>query len=127
MILVDTSVWVNHFKDRNEDLVRLLLSDSALIHPLIIAELACDTPPAPRTQTLNNLRQLRVCNQASLQEVEAFIEREALFGLGGGLIDLLLLASVLITPGAKLWTLDKRLAKLAERFGVAYQTSPTAN
>lgn len=127
MILVDTSVWVNHFKNRNEDLVRLLLSDSVLIHRLIIAELACGTPPAPRTQTLNNLRQLRVCNQASLQEVEDFIEREALFGLGCGLIDLLLLAAVLITPGAKLWTLDKRLAKLAERFGVAYQASPTAN
>ena len=56
MILVDTSVWVDHFKNRNEDLVRLLVSDSALIHPLIIAELACGTPPAPRVQTLNNLR-----------------------------------------------------------------------
>jgi hypothetical protein len=127
VILVDTSVWVNHFKSRNEDLVRLLLSDSALIHPLVIAELACGTPPAPRSQTLDNLRQLRLCNLASLQEVEAFIEREALFGLGCGLIDLQLLASVLITPGAKLWTLDKRLAKLAERFGVAYPTSSGVN
>ncbi|WP_197491360.1 hypothetical protein [Methylomonas methanica] len=61
-----------------------------------------------------------------MQEVEDFIEREALYGLGYGLIDLLLLASVLITPGAKLWTLDKRLAKLAERFGVAYQSSLAA-
>jgi len=118
MILVDTSVWGDHFKDRNQDLVRLLLSDSVLIHPLIIAELACGAPPAPRTQTLNNLRQLRLCNQAGLQELEEFIERNALFGLGCGLIDLQLLASVLITPGAKLWTLDKRLAKLAERFRV---------
>jgi len=108
-------------------LVRLLVFDSALIHPLIVAELACGTPPAPRTQTLNNLRQLRYCNQASLQEVEEFIEREALYGLGCGLIDLQFLASVLITPGAKLWTLGKRLAKLAERFGVAYPTSKTAN
>lgn len=127
MILVDTSVWVDHFKTRNEDLVCLLLADSVLIHPLIIAELACGTPPAPRTQTLNNLRQLRLCNQAGLQEVEQFIERETLFGLGCGLIDLQLLASVLITPGTKLWTLDKRLARLAERFGVAYQTPPTEN
>lgn len=127
MILVDTSVWVSHFKNRNEDLVRLLLSDSVLIHPLIIAELACGTPPAPRTQTLNNLRQLRPCNQAGLQEVEEFIEREALYGLGCGLIDLQLLASVLITPGARMWTLDKRLTRLVERFGAAYQASPTAN
>ncbi|CAD6879074.1 hypothetical protein [Methylomonas albis] len=73
MILVDTSVWVSHFKNRNEDLVRLLLSDLALIHPLIIAELACGTPPAPRTQTLNNLHQLRYCNQAGLQESKDFI------------------------------------------------------
>jgi len=56
---------------------------------------------------------LRLCNQVGLQEVEEFIEREALYGLGCGLIDLLLLASVLITPDAKLWTLDKRLARLA--------------
>lgn len=126
MILVDTSVWVNHFKYRDEGLVRLLLSDSVLIHPLVIAELACSTPPAARIQTLNNLRQLRLCNQASLREVEAFIEREVLFGLGCGLIDLLLLASVLLAPGAKLWTLDKRLAKLAERFGVAYQATQIA-
>ncbi len=121
MIWVDTSVWVDHFKNRNEDLVRLLVSDSALIHPLIIAVLACGKPPAPITQTLNNLRQLRRCNQ----EVEKFIERGALYGVGCGLIDLQLLATVLITPGAKLWTLDKRLARLAERFGVAYQASPT--
>ncbi len=127
MIWVDTSVWVDHFKNRNQDLVRLLVSDSALIHPLVVAELACGTPPAPRTQTLDNLRQLRCCNQASLQEVEDFIEREALYCLGCGLIDLQLLASVLITSGAKLWTLDKRLAKLAERFGVAYRTSPVTN
>jgi len=127
MILVDTSVWGDHFKNRNEDLVRLLVSDLALIHPLIIAELACGTPAAPRTQTLNNLRQLRHCKQAGLQEVEEFIEREALYGLGCGLIDLQLLAFVFITPGAKLCTLDKRLAKSAERFGVAYQASQSTN
>lgn len=111
---------------RNEDLVRLLISDSTLIHPLMVAELACGTPPAPRIQTLKNLRQLRHCNQAGLQEVEEFIEREVLYALGCGLIDLQLLTSVLITPGTKLWTLDKHLAKLAERFGVAYKTSQTA-
>ena len=51
----------------------------------------------------------------------AFIEREKLYGLGCGLVDMLLLASTLITPGAALWTLDKRLAELAGRFGVDYQ------
>lgn len=50
----------------------------------------------------------------------AFIEREALFGVGYGLVELVLLASALITPGATLWTPDQRLANLAERFGLAH-------
>ena len=52
-----------------------------------------------------------------------FIEREQLYGLGCGLVDMVLLASTLITPGAELWTLDKRLAGLAERFGVMHQAA----
>lgn len=78
-------------------------------------------------QTLNNLRQLRFCKQASLEEVEAFIEREKLYGLGCGIVDLILLTSVLITTGGKLWTLDKRLAKLAVRFQAEYMPSYLAN
>lgn len=51
-----------------------------------------------------------------------FIEREKLYGFGCGLVDMVLLASTLITPGAELWTLDKRLAALSERFGVMHQS-----
>lgn len=127
MVLVDTSVWVDHFRNRNDLLAQLLLVDTVLIHPMVIAELACGTPPAPRKQSLNDLRQLRFCNQASLGEVEAFIEREKLYGLGCGIVDLTLLTSVLITTGSKLWTLDKRLAKLAERFHADFQPSYLAN
>lgn len=121
-VLIDTSVWVDHFRHSNGALIHLLEQDRALIHPLVIAEISCGTPPAPRTQTLNHLGLLRACNQASLSEVMNFIERERLYGLGCGLIDLMLLTSALITPGARLWTLDKRLASLAERFGATYQT-----
>jgi hypothetical protein len=53
-----------------------------------------------------------------------FIERERLFGLGCGLVDLLLLCSTLLTPSARLWTLDKRLSALAERFGVMHAPTP---
>lgn len=60
--------------------------------------------------------------QANLREVLAFIEQERLFGLGCGLVDLSLLASTLMTPGAELWTLDRRLGDLAQRFGVAYRS-----
>ena len=100
--------------------MQLIEFDQALIHPMVVAELACGTPPEPRVKTLGNLDLLQPCNQASMSEVRAFIEREKLFGLGCGLVDLTLLASTLITPGALLWTLEKRLAGLAARFGAAF-------
>jgi predicted nucleic acid-binding protein len=120
-VLIDTSVWIDHFRRGNTALVGLLGLDRALTHPMVILEIACGTPPAPRTQTLNNLGLLQACNEASLGEVMEFIEREKLYGLGCGLVDIALLASTLITPGTQLWTLDKRLADLAERFGVAHR------
>lgn len=119
-VLIDTSVWIDHFRNRNDVLVDLIELDLALAHPMVIVEIACGTPPAPRIQTLNSMSLLQPCNQASLSEVMEFIEREGLHGLGCGLVDMSLLASTLITPGAELWTLDKRLAELAERFGVAH-------
>jgi predicted nucleic acid-binding protein len=121
-VLVDTSVWIDHFRNGNATLVELLGRDAALTHPMVVVEIACGTPPA-RTQTLSNIGLLPPCNQASLHEVMAFIEREKLYGLGCGLVDLALLASALITPSAELWTLDKRLADLAGRFGVAYRVA----
>jgi predicted nucleic acid-binding protein len=120
-ILVDTSVWVDHFRRRNAALVDLLESDLAMSYPMVVVELACGTLPAPRVQTLDNMALLRPCQQASLPEVREFIERNELFGLGCGLVDMSLLASTLITPGGLLWTLDKRLAEMARRFHVAYQ------
>lgn len=123
-VLVDTSVWVDHFRDRNDVLVRLIEADMALTHPMVVAELACGTPPAPRTQTLGDIDLLRPCNQASLAEVRDFIEREKLYGLGCGLVDIALLTSALLTSGASLWTLDKRLMGLAERFDVVYRPLP---
>ncbi len=119
-VLIDTSVWSDHFRRRNAILVELIELDQALTHPMVVAELACGTPPEPRAKTLGNLDLLQAANQASVSEVRAFIEREKLFGSGCGLVDLTLLASTLITPGALLWTLDKRLTGLAVRFGAAF-------
>ncbi|NIE87662.1 MULTISPECIES: type II toxin-antitoxin system VapC family toxin [unclassified Burkholderia] len=119
-VLVDTSVWVEHFRNGNRALFDLLSFDLVLIHPMVIGELACGTPPAPRSRTLGDLRLLQACNQASVTEVIDFVEREQLFGMGCGLVDFILLSSALITPGARLWTIDKRLANLAERFGVNF-------
>ena len=120
-VLIDTSVWVEHFRNRNDVLVDLIELDLALTHPMVIVEIACGTPPAPRIQTLGSIGLLQPCNQASLSEVMEFIERERLYGLGCGLVDMSLLAATLVTPGAELWTLDKYLAELAGRFGVAHR------
>jgi hypothetical protein len=121
-VLVDTSVWVDHFRQGNAELVRLIEMDQTLMHPWILGEIACGSPPA-RGQTLSDLGLLRLASQATLPEVMAFIEREKLFGVGCGLVDVALLASTLMTPGARLWSLDKRLAALADRFGVGYRAS----
>ena len=120
-VLVDTSVWIDHFRNRNEALENLLNQDLALTHPMIIGEIACGTPPAPRMQTLGDLGLLPTVQHVSLHETMAFIERESMYGKGCGLVDMILLTSTLITPGATLWTLDQHLAKLAEQFGVAHR------
>jgi predicted nucleic acid-binding protein len=119
-VLVDTSVWVAHFRQRNDVLASLLDLDLVMVHPLILGEIACGTPPN-RLQTLGDLGSLQQVQQASVREVIDFIERERLFDLGCGLIDLQLLASTLLTQGVALWSMDKRLCTLAERFGVMHQ------
>ena len=119
-VLVDTSVWIDHFRSGNAALANLVGLDLALTHPMVIVELACGTPPSPREHTLGSLSLLRSCNQATLDEMLELIEREKLYGLGCGLVDMALLASTLITPGARLWTLDRRLSDLAQRFDVAH-------
>ncbi|MDR2015038.1 MAG: VapC toxin family PIN domain ribonuclease [Azoarcus sp.] len=121
-VLVDTSVWIDHFRQHNDVLAGLLELDLVMAHPLILGEIACGSPPN-RTQTLSDLLSLRQSRQASVSEVMDFIERERLFGLGCGLVDMLLLASTLMTPEAELWTLDKRLGAMAERFGVMHRPS----
>ncbi|UQG59534.1 PIN domain-containing protein [Marinobacter sp. M3C] len=119
-VLVDTSVWAEHFRNRSTTLTKLLLSDRVLTHPMVVAELACGTPPSPRAQTLSDIGLLEPADQASIAEVRILIEQEKLYGLGCGLVDIVLLASTLITPSARLWTFDKRLERLAERFDIHY-------
>ena len=93
-VLIDTSVWIDHFRSGNDVLVELIELDLALSHPMVIAEIACGTPPAPRIQTLNSIGLLQPCNQASLSEVMDFIERERLYGFGCGVVDI-------VAPGIK--------------------------
>jgi predicted nucleic acid-binding protein len=118
-VLVDTSVWVEHFRRRIPGLEALLLADRVCVHPFVLGELACGTPP-DRSRTLLDLGQLRGTQQPTLDEVMAFLERERLYGLGCGIVDLTLLAATLVSPGLRLWTLDLRLSQLAQRFQVQF-------
>ena len=118
-VLVDTSLWVGHFRRANPILQSLLAMDQVLCHPLIVLELACGTPPAPRERTLGDLRMLRQAVVATTEETLALVEKERLYDSGCGAIDVALLASVLLTPDARLWTTDRSLDALALRLGVA--------
>jgi len=118
-VVVDTSVWINHFRENNQALIDLLESDAVLIHPMVVAEIVCGTLPL-RMSTLSDLKELQKPQLATLTEVMEFVEREHLYGLGCGIVDMILLASTIITPNSKLWTLDKKLLSMSEKFGVEF-------
>jgi len=120
-VLVDSSVWVAHFRKSSRVLQSLLATDQVLCHPLIVLELACGTPPAPRERTLGDLKTLRQSVIATSDEALELIERKQLQDLGCGAVDMSLLASVLLTAGSLLWTVDKNLDALSTRLGVAFR------
>ena len=122
-MLVDSSVWVAHFRKPNQVLQSLLVADRVLCHPLIVIEIACGTPPSPRDRTLRDLRQLRSSTVATIDETLELIEREQLQDFGCGAVDMSLLASVLLSPATLLWTVDKNLDALASRCRVAFNTA----
>ena len=122
MVLVDTSVWVQHFRQNNPYLGHLLSNDLVLSHPFVLLEIACGSPPSPRQQTLAYLGKLQKIKTATTTEVLNFIESQDLYESGCGAVDISLLASVLITPNAKLWTLDKKLHALVIKTKVAFDT-----
>lgn len=111
MVLVDTSVWVAHFRATHIDLVRLLNNGEVACHPFIIGELACGNLKN-RNTILSLLHDLPVVSIVEHEEVFAFIEGHKLMGKGLGYIDVHLLASAVLS-GLSLWTLDKRLAQTA--------------
>ena len=97
-VLVDTSVWVAHFRRGNPVLRSLLENDRVLCHPLIVLALACGSRSAPRERMLSDLQMLRQGMVATTDEVLPLIENERLYDNGCGAVDIALLASVLMTP-----------------------------
>ncbi len=118
MILIDTSVWVDHFRRGDLALSDLLTRSQVLTHPFVIGELALGSF-RQRDTVLDALRDLPQAVVAGDGEVHAFIDRHTLFGIGIGYVDAHLLASTLLTSGARLWTRNKRLRDAAARLGTA--------
>lgn len=118
MILVDSSVWVDHFRRADPSLIARLNAGLVFIHPFIIGEIALGSL-RQRNVVLSTLRGLPRATQATDDEVQTFIEQQPLYSLGIGYIDAHLLTSVRLTPGMQLWTRDRRLDEIATRLGVA--------
>ena len=118
MILVDTSVWVEHLHVGNENLAALLNGGEVLGHPFVIGELALGNL-RPRNPFLSDLRDLPRAIVAEDEEVLRLIDRHALFGRGIGYVDAHLLAATRLTAGSKLWTRDRRLHAVAAQLGLA--------
>ncbi len=120
MILVDTSVWIDHLRAGDDALVALLNSSQVLMHPFVLGELACGHL-RNRAEVLALLKDLPRVTVADNEEVLFFIERHALMGQGIGYVDAHLLAAVALTGWARLWTRDKRLQKVADSLALAYE------
>jgi len=118
MILVDSSVWVDHLRGSDPALASLLPAGLVLAHPFVIGELALGSL-RQREVILGALQDLPQAVVANDEEVFHYIEQQSLFGLGIGYIDVHLLAATRLTAGASLWTRDKRLNTVAGRLSLA--------
>ena len=118
MILVDTSVWIDHFRQASHTLSDLLEHDEVILHPFILGELACGNL-RNRKEIIALLHALPVVSKADDDEIIFFIERHALMGRGVGLIDMHLLASCHIEK-CSIWTKDRRLKGIAIEMGIEY-------
>ena len=124
MILVDTAVWIGHWRSANALLQKVLDDEQVLLHPFVIGELACGQMKN-RKEIIALLHALPQARKADDDEVLFFIERHRLMGRGLGLIDAHLLAAAHI-ESAKLWTTDKTLFALAGELHCAFSPPDTA-
>ncbi|MGH2634373.1 MAG: type II toxin-antitoxin system VapC family toxin [Tepidiformaceae bacterium] len=118
MILVDTSVWVDHLRSNDVRLASALEAGSVVTHPFVVGELACGNLQN-RTEVLALIQQLPTAPVATDAEALAFIEAGSLMGRGIGYVDVHLLASAKLANDCRLWTRDRRLAAVAAELDVA--------
>lgn len=119
MILVDTSVWIDDFRQPSHELRTHVAAGDVLSHHMVIGELACGNLP-DRGGFLDRLKKLPVVPELASDDLLALIEEHELMGRGIGYVDANLLGSVLAYAGASLWTLDRRLQAIAEELGIAH-------
>jgi predicted nucleic acid-binding protein len=117
VILVDTSVWIDHLHLSIAELVEALDRGDVMTHPFVVGELACGTL-ARRQEVLGLFAALPSAIVATDEEAMALIEERRLMGLGLGYIDVHLLASTMLTPDAQLWTTDRRLQMVAAKLQI---------
>jgi predicted nucleic acid-binding protein len=118
MVLVDTSVWVEHLRSGNVGLENLLNEGQVVCHLFIVGELACGNL-LNRSEILSLLQVLPLANHAEHEEVMHFIENYSLMGKGLGYIDMHLIVSALLTK-VSIWTLDKKLKEVSSKLGLEY-------
>jgi predicted nucleic acid-binding protein len=117
MILVDTSVWIDHINASDPMLVTLLAEERVLAHPYVIGEISLGSL-RDRDVVLGALLDLPRSPVATPEEVFYLIEREGLFNRAIGYVETSLLASARLQPGITIWTRDKRLKKVADELGL---------
>lgn len=122
MILVDTSIWIDHFRHGNAELRKIIEDDRLLCHPVIIGELALGSL-RDRDAVIAFLSAQREAFVATHDEVMTMIHRHSIFSTGIGYTDAHLLASTLLDRRSLLWTRDKRLAAAAQKAGAILHTS----
>ena len=118
MILVDTSVWIDHLRAGDKQLADLLNSSQVLAHPFVIGELACGNLHK-RDDVLKLLNNLPRAPLVSQEEVLHFVKCNKLMGQGIGFIDVHLLASTALADATTIWTRDKRLQRTARKLKLA--------
>jgi predicted nucleic acid-binding protein len=118
VILVDTSIWIDHLRQRDTDLTGLLNAGRVLAHRFVIGELALGNLQN-RDVVLGALQDLPQAPVATDAEVLRFIATNVLFGIGIGYVDAHLLAALRLAPGARIWTRDKRLLAASVQLGLA--------
>jgi predicted nucleic acid-binding protein len=118
MVIVDTSIWVTHFRQGSRRLEKLLVDAEVMCHPFIIGELACGNLKN-RQEIISLLQSLPMAQTVEFDEFLFFIDRNHLMGKGVGFVDVHLLASAQLT-GAPLWTADKRLKSAAGQLELTF-------